>query len=87
MAAINAIEARDQLGDLLNRVAYGKERITIGKRGKAMAVLVPLEDLEALQKLEDKIDLREAHAALAEIKRGEYHILAEVEAELNIDKD
>jgi hypothetical protein len=52
-----------------------------------MAVLVPLEDLEALQKLEDKIDLREAHAALAEIKRGEYHILAEVEAELNIDKD
>jgi len=39
------------------------------------------------QEREDRIDLHEARAALAEIKRGEYYTLAEVEAELNIDKD
>ncbi|MDD3927627.1 MAG: hypothetical protein PHT33_13305 [bacterium] len=52
-----------------------------------MALFVHLEDLEALQKLEDKIDLREAYAALAAIRRGQYYTLSEVEAELNNGKN
>jgi prevent-host-death family protein len=43
MAAIHVsvAEAKQHLSDLLGRVAYGKEYVTITKRGKPMAVLVP----------------------------------------------
>jgi prevent-host-death family protein len=34
-------EAKKHFSELLSRVAYGKERITIAKRGKALAMLVP----------------------------------------------
>src|SRR5205823_10260476 len=33
-------EARDQLADLVNRVAYRNERITLGRRGKKIAAIV-----------------------------------------------
>ncbi len=34
-------EAKKHFSELLNRVAYGKERITIAKRGKPLAILSP----------------------------------------------
>jgi prevent-host-death family protein len=34
-------EAKKHFSELLGRVAYGGERITIAKRGKPLAVLVP----------------------------------------------
>ena len=40
---ISAAEAKLHFADLLGRVAYGKERVTITRRGKPMAILVPLE--------------------------------------------
>ena len=46
---VSVAEAKKHLSDLLGRVAYGKERIVISRRGKPMAVLVPSgEDLEGL---------------------------------------
>lgn len=39
---VSVAQAKQQLSDLLGRVAYGKEFVTITKRGKPMAVLVPL---------------------------------------------
>jgi prevent-host-death family protein len=59
-------EARDRLAELVNRAAYGKERLVLGRRGKAMVALVPVEDLEALEAMEDRIELEEARKALAE---------------------
>jgi prevent-host-death family protein len=59
-------EARDRLAELINRAACGKERLVLGRRGKAMVALVPVEDLEALEAMEDRIDLEEARKALAE---------------------
>jgi prevent-host-death family protein len=59
-------KARDRLAELVNRAAYGKERLVLGRRGKAMVALVPVEDLEALEPMEDRIDLKEARKALAE---------------------
>jgi prevent-host-death family protein len=58
--------ARDGLSDTLNRVSYGKERIVIKRHGKELAALVPMEDLMFLEELEDRLDLEEARAALAE---------------------
>lgn len=34
-------EAKKHFSELLGRVAYGRERITIAKRGKPLAILVP----------------------------------------------
>jgi prevent-host-death family protein len=38
---VSVAEAKKHLSDLLGRVAYRGERITISKRGKPMATLVP----------------------------------------------
>ncbi|MBA2564039.1 MAG: type II toxin-antitoxin system Phd/YefM family antitoxin [Gemmatimonadetes bacterium] len=63
---LNATEARDAFGETLNRVAYGKERVVLSRRGKPMAALIPLEDLALLEKLEDRLDVDAAAEALAE---------------------
>jgi len=65
---ISTAEARQKLADLINRAAYGKERQILTRRGKEVAALVPVEDLELLEEIEDLMDLREARAALAEAK-------------------
>lgn len=82
MTEITTAEARDKLAELVNRVAYGRERVTITRRGKALAVLVPVEDAEALEAIEDRIDLREARKALAEAKVKGTTPLAEFRREL-----
>ena len=64
--SIDTSVARDGLSDTLNRVTYGKERIVIKRHGKEIAALVPMEDLEFLENLEDRIDLEDARAAMAE---------------------
>jgi prevent-host-death family protein len=40
--AVSVAEAKKSLSELLGRVAYGQETITIQKRGKPMARLVPV---------------------------------------------
>lgn len=37
----NVAEAKKHLSEILGRVAYGGERITISKRGKPLAILIP----------------------------------------------
>ena len=39
---VSVAEAKKHLSDLLGRVAYAKESITISRRGKPMARLVPV---------------------------------------------
>jgi prevent-host-death family protein len=43
--SVSVVEAKKSLSELLGRVAYGQETITIQKRGKPMARLVPVEPL------------------------------------------
>lgn len=72
MTSVSTKEARDQLSELINRVAYGKERIVLTRRGKELAVIVSLEDLLTLERvmsrLEDISDLDAAQDALSEAK-------------------
>ena len=49
----------------LRRASRG-QRLIVQHRGKDVAAIVPLEDLEALERLEDEADLRAAREALAE---------------------
>lgn len=49
--------ARKQLPDILNRAAYTGERFVVNRHGKPVAAIVPVQDLDHLEKLEDVADL------------------------------
>jgi prevent-host-death family protein len=57
------------MADVLNRVAYAKDRVRITRHGKEVAAVVPIEDLELIERLEDEIDIREAEKALREANK------------------
>ncbi len=69
MANIAASKVRKDFSDTVNRVAYGRERVILQRRGKEIAAVVPIEDLKLLEALEDRLDLADARAALAEAKK------------------
>lgn len=66
MTRLAASAVRDSLGDTLNRVAYRGERIVLERHGKAVAVLVSVEDLARLEALEDRLDVKAARTAQRE---------------------
>ena len=57
MTSIPISEVRERLADLGNRVALRGERIVVERRGKDLCAIVPIEDLELLERLEDELDL------------------------------
>jgi len=63
MNRLSAAEARKELAETLNRVAFGGSRVVIHRRGRDVAALVSMEDLELLQRLEDHLDVKAALAA------------------------
>ena len=69
MGQVTTVNARAQFSEIINRAAFGKERVTLTRRGKEIVAVVPIEDVQLLEALEDKIDLEEARASLAEAKK------------------
>src|ERR1035437_4767217 len=72
MTRLNVSKAREEFPELLNRAAYGKERTIVSRRGKDLAAVVPIEDLQLLERLAreemDRLDIEAARAALAEAR-------------------
>ncbi len=66
MTTVTTVKARQAFSEVLNRSAYGKERIVLTRRGKGLVAVVPMEDLQFLEELEDRTDVREARKALKE---------------------
>jgi len=66
VAEIGVTQARDQLGELVNRAAYGDERIVLTRHGRPVAALVPIAVLHDLEDAEDAADLAAAREAAAE---------------------
>jgi prevent-host-death family protein len=64
MTKVSMTHARQDFTNIANRVMFGNERICIEKNNKAAFALVPVEDVEILEALEDKIDVEEALKAL-----------------------
>ncbi len=52
---ITSSAARNEFAELVNRAAYGGERVIVHRRKKPVAAVVPLADLELLEQLEDRI--------------------------------
>ena len=66
MARIAATDARIAFAEIVNKVAFGGERIRLQRHGKDVAAIVPVADLQLIEDLEDRMDLDAARAALKE---------------------
>jgi prevent-host-death family protein len=49
---VSVTEARQTFADLVNRVAYGNERITVVRHGRAVAAIVPMSDVHRLEAID-----------------------------------
>ena len=71
MTSMPVTAARDELAEVVNRVAYGKERICLTRHGKGVACVVSMDEARLLDLIEDRLDLSDALEALKELgERG-----------------
>jgi prevent-host-death family protein len=59
-------QARSDFADTVNRVAFTKERIILKRRGKKVAAILPIEDLDELERAEEVEDIAAAKKAMKE---------------------
>ncbi len=52
MTKVSTVEARENFSEIINKAAYGSERIVLTRRGKELVAIIPLKDLKALQEAE-----------------------------------
>jgi prevent-host-death family protein len=62
----NVVDVRNTFSEYLNLASYQGQRIVIERRGKPVAALVPLEDLERIEALENEADVKAAKKARKE---------------------
>ncbi len=60
MARIAVHKMQETFSDTLSRVIDKRERIVLHRRGKNVAAIIPAEDLDLLEELEDRFDIVEA---------------------------
>lgn len=68
MPRVSVTEAKRSFSELLNRAAYGQERIVITSHNNPKAAVISYEDLRRLEELEDAVAAIEANA---EFEAGE----------------
>ena len=79
MTSIALSQLRKDLGDTINRTRYTKERFAVKSRGRPVAAIVSIEDLDLLRAIEDHMDTA---AALKALRDGEFVSWDEAEAQL-----
>ncbi len=82
--AITTVAACQHFSDLINRVAYGKDRILRTRRSRPLVAVVPIEDIALLEEIEDRDDLKAARAAIREVKRKGTIPWAQIKKELGL---
>ena len=66
---VPSADAPDRFKEILNRAADDKERVILTRAGKPVAALVPIEDLEWLEAIEDRVDAEAFRAAKEAFER------------------
>ena len=84
MSVVTTVKARESFSEVINRSAFGKERIVLTRRGKEIAAVVPVEDLKLLEKLETRLDLDAIEKALADPENKESISWNRVKKELGL---
>ncbi len=64
--SISVSEARQDFAEVVNRVAYDNERVTVMRRGRNLVAIVPMSDVLLLEAIEDELDLTAVRAALGD---------------------
>lgn len=67
---IPTVEARRNLSEILNRVGYGKERVVVTRHGKGVAAIVPVEELDLLDRVRRFAARSDVADALRELEEG-----------------
>ncbi len=84
---VTSTEARKNLSDLIGAAAYASERTVVTRKGKPMAAIVSIEDLEAMEALEDQMDIQRAKESLKEAQTsGGTKSLEQLEREMKASK-
>lgn len=84
MTSVTVSEARVDMKDLVNRVAYGKERIYITSHHKKMVAIVPIEDIELLEAIEDAEDILVSEKRIKKAKKEGTYTEEELRARLGL---
>jgi prevent-host-death family protein len=84
IAAATTVEARSSFAEVVNRAAYGKERVVLKRRGKSIAAVVPMDDVELLRLIEDEVDIRDALLARREGKQKGSTSLEDLRRQLGV---
>ena len=81
---VSVSEARQDFAEIVNRAAYGGERVRVVRRRRAVAAIIPIKDLELLERMEDELDLEAAREALADPENAVPIPWEQVKAELGL---
>ncbi len=84
MDDVTTAEARKNLADLLNRVAYLREPVQVTRRGKGVAVIMPVQDAGIAERLRQFLAQREVAAALDRLDENEAESWAQLKEELGL---
>jgi len=72
MTRLTASKAQEEFADTLDRVVREGERVVVRKGKRDVAAIVPVEDLELIEAIEDHLDHKAARKAVAEAEaKGE----------------
>ena len=84
MTSMPITAARDDLAEIVNRVAYSKERICLTRHGKDVACVVSIEEARLLDLIEERLDLSDALDALEELRERGPISWDDLKAELGV---
>lgn len=84
MTSMPVTAVREDLAEIVNRVAYGRERVCLTRHGKDVACLVSVEEAKLLTLIEDRLDLSDALDALKEVREQGTVAWDDLKAELGI---
>ena len=84
VTAVSVADARSDLAELLNRVAYGKERLVITRHGREVAAIVPVDDLKLVSRLRRFVARKDVSRALEQLDTGKTSSWERLRSELGL---
>ena len=81
MVSLSITKFRTSISDIVNKVAFGHQRIAINRNGKPACAVISMEDLELLEALENRFDLEAAREA---VERNDFEDWDKVKADLKL---
>ncbi len=82
--SVSVTKMRENLAEIIGEVCFAHKRIKLTSNGKDVGAIIPLEDLELLEALEDKIDIELAQQAS---KDGQFYSLDQVLEENGLSRE